>query len=257
MPEQKEGKKPAGFINKYMTLPFSYEMLGAMGGLGGATYLALKDLKKNPLNVAVYNQLQKNNPGIRVVDMGKLKFTPENFGQAMKGPHYVPKSNTAFMIGNDPGILAHEMGHAQQFTKGRSALRQGFNISRGIGSLLSPFYALGVLTTKDQDTAQRRAATASLLQLPVVAHEIDASYHGRKLLIDAQKSVGNIPVRQGAGGVYKPLSRASKFMRSLAPFKGVPTYAMGAAIPYLMYKSMSRRGKYGTGDYSTFDDIEP
>jgi len=257
MADQKEGKKPVGFLNKYITGPFSYEGLGLMGGAVATTYPLFKGMinQQSPANLGTYSQIMKNNPNMRVVDIGKMGFGPEGIQRMMKGPHFDPRNKTIYMMGKDPSILAHEMGHYKQFDK-PSTLRKGFNYSRGITGFLSPFYALGVLTTKDQDTAQRRAATASAMMLPTLAHEIDASYHGRKILMDAEKNIGNLPVTKGSGGAFKPMSKGSQFIRSLAPFKGVPSYLLAAMTPYIMYKSLARRGKYGTGDYSTLDGEE-
>ena len=256
MAEQKQGKKPAGFFNKYLTLPFSYESLGLMGAAGATAYPIFKGMfNQSPANAGTYSQLIKNNPNIRVVDMGKAKLSPESFSRALKGPHFDPRNKSIYMMGKDPGILAHEMGHYKQFDK-PGMVRKGFNLSRGVSGILTPFYALGIMTTKDQDTAQRRAATASLLQLPTLAHEIDASYHCRKILMNAEKNVGNIPTVKGARGAFKPISKGSLFIKTLAPFKGVPSYLLAAMAPYIIYKSLARRGKYGTGDYSTLDDME-
>lgn len=116
-------------------------------------------------------------------------------------------------------ILAHELGHAEQFRKG------------GLARLLLKANPLGKLTmflggagamSSDKDTARTAAILGSLGGTVTLANEIDASRRGKRLLNETLKDVGM------SGKKFRRFGRGA--------FLGVPSYALAAASPTLVYQ---------------------
>ena len=72
------------------------------------------------------------------------------------------------------------------------------------------------------------AGVGTAASAPLFAHEMDASIKGRKMLMEAASKSGN---KLG-------------FLRSLAPFKGMPSYLLALASPYLLYKYLKSKDQY-------------
>jgi hypothetical protein len=110
------------------------------------------------------------------------------------------------------GILAHELGH---YTRGTGLAQLGRQL-HGVGSMSALLPAI----MKDDDNASMAAAAGSAFSLPMVADESLASWAGSKAL------------------------RGNGFMRRLAPFAGVPTYALAASLPWGVYGAKKLFGGY-------------
>ena len=80
----------------------------------------------------------------------------------------------------------------------------------------------------DQETAKGYAQLATLAAAPTIINEFDASRRGRNLLKKAAQKSGT----------------KLSFLQSLAPFKGMPTYLLTAAMPLLYYNYLNKRGAY-------------
>tara|TARA_R100001082_G_scaffold111232_1_gene94308 strand:- start:2104 stop:2814 length:711 start_codon:yes stop_codon:yes gene_type:complete len=139
------------------------------------------------------------------------------------GAHYNPGLNRVTNVQRgkniNPGLMAHELGHAQQFANPNyKILNRLRNVSQG----LTMFGVAPQITmlTDDVDTAKFAAKLGTAATLPMLGHELDASFRGRALLKRAAENSG-----QKLG-----------FLRSFSPFKGVPSYALAAALPWATYK---------------------
>lgn len=128
-------------------------------------------------------------------------------GSDLKGMAFVRR-------GTNPSILAHEAGHVLQHPGllGTSMVSRKGPVAGLLGTLLSD----------DKDTGRNWALGGSLAGLPMVGVEMDASRRGAKLL-------------KGMGAGFK--SR-------LGAYAGVPTYALFAAMPWLVHKFKGMAGGY-------------
>lgn len=107
-----------------------------------------------------------------------------------------------------PSIVAHEMGHALG-PKWLTGMRLPGFVGSGLMNLKS-------LLSSDKDTAQRDALISSgILAAGTLPSELDASIKGFREL-------SKLPTKMGFGSKVKA-------------FVGLPTYAAGAAVPYLTY----------------------
>jgi hypothetical protein len=112
-------------------------------------------------------------------------------------------------------VLAHEMGHAEQGTTFRRLAGLGKGGS-GLGGLLS-------LWSDHEDFARYAGIGGSAAMLPTLLNEFDASRRGSRLL----KQVGE-----------------KSMLKRLKAFAGMPTYALGATLPYAAYKLKDYFGGY-------------
>lgn len=131
------------------------------------------------------------------------------------------------------GVLAHELGHAQQ--------RKFLNSPLGRASIILP--ALGQLLglgssamVGDEDTGRNLALASSASTLPMLGYEFDASRRGSKLLRDTLKRSGE----------WAKLGLGEKAIKRLAPFVGLPTYMNLAATPLLLHGVKKYLGGYGS-----------
>jgi hypothetical protein len=139
------------------------------------------------------------------------------------GPHFSPETRTVNMgILDDMGIMAHELGHAEQpwlqwrhrtnplWKRLISAAAAGVTRvvpmkATGLSSLVSAF-------SDSEDASLASAAGASATYLPLLAEEIDAS-------------------RRGANIIGRAIPKATLLQR-LSTAKGLPTYMAAATIPF-------------------------
>ena len=157
------------------------------------------------------------------------------------GPHYNPKNDSIGYSGKAPssGILAHELGHAQQkWTPKRMKLQQ---FSR-LGAQLSPLAALYAGVSKDEDKARNAAIGSTAVSLPMLFNEYDASRRGAKML-------RNLPADHPAlralqSGPSSSLRRRLVNAARRNPYIGLPTYALMASIPGLTYGAKKLTGGY-------------
>jgi len=121
------------------------------------------------------------------------------------------------------GVLAHELGHAQQLKKyktpGMIGYRQATGAAAGIGTMVAAF-------SKDEDRAKKGAIAGTLGGIGLVGQEVGASARGARLL--------------GKAGV--------KGMRRWSPYIGIPTYAALALAPALAYLIKRSLGGYSKTD---------
>jgi hypothetical protein len=140
------------------------------------------------------------------------------------GPHFNPMSGGIVMTPNvrtslKPGVLAHEVRHAQQAKLlGKNALMAASTIGK-VGPL-----GAGLVSTFTGDEKRGRAAaiTGAALAAPMLAAEADAAIGGARML---RKS--------GMRG-----------LRTLSPGVGLATYGALAASPALAYKIKKTLGGY-------------
>tara|TARA_Y100000361_G_scaffold96881_1_gene86830 strand:+ start:569 stop:1324 length:756 start_codon:yes stop_codon:yes gene_type:complete len=148
------------------------------------------------------------------------------------GSAFDPTKNTVnvaskFKSNFDPGIFAHELGHAEQFNKGGKFTKLNNKLQTPSRMALG-FGIIPQLFADNQETAKGYAQLATLASAPTIINEFDASRRGRNLLKKAAKKSG---------------SKLS-FLQSLAPFKGMPSYLLTAALPLLYYNYLNKRGAY-------------
>lgn len=228
------------FTRQLHAMPFGLAQIGAslpyIYGISGDP--------RRPADVKIIKELQRLAPEgtkFKVVDMSKEK------GQWWKGgifpshgSRYQPDqwvSNKGHKGGTgtiynvqrgktpDISIMAHEAGHAQQFTKG-SPLNKISMKTRAATTMGLPLFPLMVADT--EDTARTWAGIGTMMETPTFLHEMEASMKGRNLMQQAYTNTG------------KDLG----FLKSLGPFKGMPTYALAMAAPYMLYKYLKYQGQY-------------
>jgi hypothetical protein len=120
--------------------------------------------------------------------------------------------------------LAHELGHAKNFKSlgpKRSRVYAGTRVGGSIGSQLAALVAAIQASTGDGDAGRTAGVIGSTAMLPTLLEETIASGRGSKGLYKFLRSSGT-----GA---------AKAALQSAGSFKGVPTYAVATAIPYLAY----------------------
>ena len=218
------------------------------GMLNLAYFNQLKRMSNNsPLLNEIINQQVKKTKGLKSLHVkfpktGMFKDMPKPLkdflGLAMN--RYNPKTNTVFHSGK-AGLAAHEFGHAQQYANPKYAKYAApfTKLSRIAGR----YGALAPIFTDDEQEARRNTMIASGLQLPMLAEEFDASRRGSKIM-------------KTTSGLAKYAGKASKLKNLLmlaSPYAGLPTYILSAALPWLIYKYMKKRGKYG-GEYESMDN---
>ncbi len=169
-----------------------------------------------------------SNMGVSISSLDTTKNPFQSLIDPMKGSYYDPRNKHIQMAQRgkniNPGTLAHELGHAKQ--NPNSFLSKTASTSRFLN--MTGLTTLPLVLTEDEDAAKFLAATGTYMAAPNFVHEMDASIKGRKVLLDAAKKSGN---KLG-------------FIRSLGPFKGLPTYALALAAPYIMYKYLKSQGQY-------------
>jgi len=214
-------------------------------GTGAATFGIAKWMldprKPNPVsaanNAALNRELYNLKPrGTVINNMHNVKWWEQAIMPPL-GNNFDPNTNTvnvATKFGNkpgnyNPGILAHELGHAKQFNKPGRGMKL-LNMMQGPTRALqmTGLTSLPQMFIDDEKTAGQAAGIGTALGAPVLAHEIDASRRGRNLLKKAAKKSGT----------------KLSFIKSLAPYKGVPTYLLAAMMPYLSYKYLKNSGAY-------------
>ena len=144
-------------------------------------------------------------------DLRKLIRTLNVFGspERVSFPEKLKKYKSIISV-PDKGhqsVLAHEMGHAEQGRAFRRLAGLGKGVS-GLGGLLA-------LWSDHEDFARQAGIGGSLAMLPTLVNEFDASRRGSRLL----KQVGE-----------------ASMLKRLKAFAGMPTYALGAMLPYGAYK---------------------
>lgn len=200
-------------------------------GSKAALMLAIQSDARRPEYSAIIKELEKLAPKgvkVRTIDVSKKPF--EAFVNPRAGAHYNPATKTAYTaqrgVNPNPGMLAHELGHAQQYIKPSSLINK-----LALPSRIATMYgltSLPLLIAEDENTAKAMAGVGTAMSTPLFLHEMDASIKGRKMLMEAAGKAGN---KLG-------------FLKSLAPFKGIPSYLLALASPYLIYKYLKSKGQY-------------
>jgi|ETNmetMinimDraft_20_1059909.scaffolds.fasta_scaffold102285_2 hypothetical protein len=102
-------------------------------------------------------------------------------------------------------------------------MSQGSRIGTALGAATLPLVLIG-----DEHKARIAAGLGTAISTPLLLNEIEASWQGRKMLQEAAAKTGH---KMG-------------FLKSLGPFKGVPTYALAAATPAILYKYLQKKKLY-------------
>ena len=153
--------------------------------------------------------------------------------------HYNPKSHTVNVPRGNYGILAHELGHAEQY-KNPLYKKTIAPLSR-VGRMAGQLGGLAPILSDNEEDARRNSIVAGAMQVPTLIEEIDASRRGSNIL---NKHISKNPAFKSIKGT----SRMAQALTRLRPFAGIPSYLLGAAAPYLVYKYMKNRGLY-EGEY--------
>ena len=208
--------------------------MSQLGNLGGndrglASALAKDSMRRDP-------RLKINSPNLKNM-FGSIGINMP-FDIDPLGSNYQPRTHTVNAPKSNYGILAHELGHAEQY---KSPLyKKTLGRMSGIGRRVAPFGVLAPILTDNEQEAKRNSLIASGLQVPTLIEEIDASRRGSNIL---GKTIANNPTNTAVKG-----GKLAQALTRLRPFAGVPTYALAAAAPYLLYKYMKGRGLY-EGEY--------
>lgn len=145
-----------------------------------------------------------------------FKGLVEKFFTPRPSSNFMPLTHSVFLNKGTrgPGMLAHELGHAE----GSAKLITG-NLK---GRYWLPWFTMGALAS-DSPTTGRNWALASMIPAAgVMASELDASRRGYRMMRDL-----------GAGR-----------MKSLTSFSGIPTYVLSSSIPTLSYWLKRSAGGY-------------
>ncbi len=208
--------------------------IAMMGGQAGVILATQMDTRR-PAYTAMVKELKKMaRPGLNFTSINTSASPFEPLINPAKGAHYQPQTNTVATAqrgtGTNPGTLAHEMGHAQQYGKGGTPrLNKMANYSR-VANMFG-LTMLPLMIADDEKSAKAFAGIGTALSAPNFIHEMDASAKGRKLLMDAASKSGN---KLG-------------FLKSLAPYKGIPSYLIALLAPVLLYKYLKSKGQYSKG----------
>jgi hypothetical protein len=212
---------------------FLHHLIPRIGiDVSNAAYiLSMQADSRRPEYSAIIKELEKLAPkGVKVgtIDISKKPFS--GLTDPRSGAHYdIPRKRVYTAqrgVNPNPGLLAHELGHAQQYTKPKALLNR-----LALPSKLATVFGLTtlpLLVTEDEDTAKLMAGAGTAMSTPLFLHEMEASGKGRKMLMQAASKTGN---KLG-------------FLKSLAPFKGIPSYLLALASPYIIYKYLKSQGQY-------------
>lgn len=142
------------------------------------------------------------------------------------------------------GILAHELGHAEQYRKSNPTSKNWKSLFGGrnrtalagiISGSLAPLVGVaGPSLTSDEGTAQTYAALGTLGQAPTLASEFGASARGSRTLVNYAKQ----------SGLWKNKSALQKLKFAGQSWIGLPTYLLSAAIPLATYLGYKATGGY-------------
>ena len=147
------------------------------------------------------------------------------------GSRYMPNSHTVYAPKSNYGVLAHEIGHSQQYRSPlyKKTLAPLSKLGR-VSALLGP---LAPVLTANESEARRNSLIASGMQVPTLVEELDASRRGSKML-----------KKSGALKKVKNMTKMQKALMMMRPFAGIPSYLLAAMTPYLIYKYSKSRGLY-------------
>lgn len=123
-------------------------------------------------------------------------------------PQYDPSQHVVVLPQRGTGTHAHELGHAVGM-KGKFPVIQ--RISRRLALPTAVGGTLTAALSDDPTTRNVASVAAPVVMAPTIAEELRASNIGRKLL-----------QRRGVTG-----------LKTLAPFRGVPTYLAAAVAPFI------------------------
>jgi len=197
-----------------------------------AYILSTQTDSRRPEYSAIIKELEKLAPkGVKIgtIDVSQKPFSAITNPRA--GAHYDYVNKQVYTaqrgVNPNPGLLAHELGHAQQYTKPNRSLLTRSALPSKIATMFG-LTTLPLLVTEDEDTAKLMAGAGTAMSTPLFLHEMEASGKGRKMLMKAASKSGN---KLG-------------LLKSLAPFRGIPSYLFALGSPYIIYKYLKTQGQY-------------
>ncbi len=182
-------------------------------GLVAAPDLASLGYSKTILNRLANKTDEKDNDIFSKI----IKSNPDKeVGLHEGGSHYNPKSDKINLnfYHNNPGVLAHEMGHA----KGGKPLI----LANILGKLMGYAGTGTTLLTSDEDLGRNAAIAGTIGLGGTLASEIDASRRGYSMIRNLGGSRG----------------------KALKAFMGLPTYLAAATSPILAHKGKQWFNQY-------------
>tara|TARA_R100000742_G_C4241988_1_gene61522 strand:+ start:13 stop:771 length:759 start_codon:yes stop_codon:yes gene_type:complete len=216
-----------------------------MGKLGG---------QNKTLATALMNEAMRKDPRLKISNFSLNPLYKSLTGKNMPFDYdpflasYNPKTHTVNAPRKNYGILAHELGHAEQYKN--PLYRKTVAPLSKFGRIAGQFGALAPVFTDNEEEARRNAKIAGVMQIPTLVEEFDASRRGSRILSDQMAKNKLKPAIAGKNAIRtaKKVSPLVGAMSKLRPFVGMPTYLLTAAAPYLIYKYMKSRGLY-EGEY--------
>jgi len=213
-------------------------------GIGGANLLYMTQMgkmagKNKGLASALAREAKRIDPRLKINysnpnNMFYAMGAKPPFDMSAFGAFYDSRNNMVNVPKGNYGFLAHELGHAEQY---RNPLyRKTLAPLSSIGRVAGKYGLLAPIFTDNEQEAKRNALIAGGLQVPTLIEEVDASRRGSRILNDQIK---NKPVAMGT-----KTSKLGQALTRLRPFVGLPTYALAAISPYLLYKYYKSRGMY-------------
>ena len=218
---------------------------GIMGGSALTMYGASHIGGSNKgLATALMNESIKNDPRLKITNFS-MRNLYKNMGVNIPkwtdtfSANYNPKTHTVNAPRSNYGILAHELGHAEQYKN--PLYRKTIAPLSKVERIAGQFGVLAPILSDNEEDARRNSITAGAMQIPTLIEELDASRRGSRML---NRHMVNKPAIRSA----KSGGALAKAMMKMRPFAGIPSYLLAAAAPYLIYKYMKGRGLY-EGEY--------
>lgn len=220
----------------------------AMGGMMGASLVSLPvgyALTKRPKN---HSEKAIESFSDKMIEHNKLKLkkTPPMHPllaayvpKEGAPPHLrsqLPEHGAVLISKSHPeAVVAHEIGHAKDFSKVHKKLRGAYAHSRRAGMLAGLVAGVGLASSKDEDKQKYAPAALVAGHLPTLWQEGAATYHGTK----------EIARQRGSAKAAKSL------IRTLPAFG---TYlALPAAGAYGLKKFIEKRKQKSKGEEDVYD----
>lgn len=204
--------------------------MSQMGKMGGVNDNLASAIAKEAKRLDPRLKINNMNPN----DLFRGSGVKPPFDMSPFGASYHPRTNTVNSPKGNYGFLAHELGHAEQYKN--PLYRKTVAPLSKLGRIAGGFGALAPIFTDNEQEAKRNSIIAGAMQVPTLVEEIDASRRGSRIL---NNQIKNKPVAMGTKA-----GKLGQALMKMRPYVGVPTYALAAMTPYLLYKYYKSRGMY-------------